>query len=474
MEYRLLIDGQWITTGEWIEVTNKYNGESLGTIARADRDEVDAALGAAQRAAGVMAEMPAHQRASILGRASTLIRERQEDLSRTLAAEAGKALKYARAEVDRAGWTFLTASEEARRLHGETIPLDALPAGEGYFGFYVRRPVGVIAAISPFNFPLNLVSHKVAPALAAGNSVVLKPATTTPISAVKLCEILVEAGLPAGAINLVVGSGATVGEWLVTDPRVAKVSFTGSPAVGKRITQIAGIKKLTLELGNTSPVIIAPDADIAYAAKRCAVGAYYNSGQVCISVQRIYSQRPVYEPFTEAFIRASEGMVVGDPLDERVDVGPMIDVREAERIEQWVQEAQSGGARVRTGGRREQAVYWPTVLTDVSPEMKVVAEEAFAPVASVIACDDFEEALRQADDTEFGLQVGVFTRDIGRVLRAIRRLNFGGIIINETPAFRVDHMPYGGNRQSGLGREGVRFAMEDMTNIQMVAIRDDS
>jgi acyl-CoA reductase-like NAD-dependent aldehyde dehydrogenase len=253
---------------------------------------------------------------------------------------------------------------------------------------------------------------------------------------------------------------------------VAKVTFTGSPAVGKRITQIAGIKKLTLELGNTSPVIIAPDADMAYAAKRCAVGAYYNSGQVCISVQRIYSQRPVYEPFTEAFIRASEEMVVGDPLDERVDVGPMIDVREAERIEQWVQEAQSGGARVRTGGRREQAVYWPTVLTDVSPEMKVVAEEAFAPVASVIACDDFEEALRQADDTEFGLQVGVFTRDIGRVLHAIRRLNFGGVIINETPAFRVDHMPYGGNRQSGLGREGVRFAMEDMTNIQMVAIRE--
>jgi len=472
MEYRLLIDGQWVTTGEWIQVTNKYNGESLGSIAAAGQEHVDAAIAAAQRAAGVMAEMPAHQRAAILGRASSLILERQEDLARTLAAEAGKAMKFARAEVDRARWTFLTASEEARRLHGETIPLDALPAGEGYFGFYLRRPVGVIAAISPFNFPINLVSHKVAPALAAGNSVVLKPATTTPISAVRLCEILIEAGLPPGALNLVVGSGGTVGEWLVTDPRVAKVTFTGSPAVGRRITQIAGIKKITLELGNTSPVIIAPDADMAYAAKRCAVGAYYNSGQVCISVQRIYSQRPVYEPFTEAFILASEAMVVGDPLDERVDVGPMIDVREAERIESWVAEAKAGGAQVRTGGRRENAVYWPTVLTDVSPAMKVVAEEAFAPVASVIATDDFEEALRRADDTEFGLQVGVFTRDIGRVLRAVRRLNFGGVIVNETPAFRVDHMPYGGNRQSGLGREGVRFAMEDMTNIQMVAIRE--
>ena len=473
MEYRLLIDGQWLATGEWIEVKNKYSGASLGAVAAAGRAQIDDALEAARRGAAAMAEMPAHRRAAILGRAAELIRERSEDLALLLAAEAGKALKFARAEVDRAGWTFQTASEEARRLHGETIPLDGLPAGEGYFGFYTRRPVGVIAAISPFNFPLNLVAHKVAPALAAGNGVVLKPATTTPLSAVKLCEILIEAGLPPGAINLLVGSGATVGEWMVSDSRVDKVTFTGSPAVGRRITQIAGIKKITLELGNTSPVIVAPDADLAYAAKRCAVGAYYNSGQVCISVQRIYSQRPVYDSFTESFIRASEAMVVGDPLDDRVDVGPMIDVREAERIEGWVKEAQAGGARVRTGGKRDGGVYWPTVLTDVSPEMKVVAEEAFAPIASVIACDDFEEALRQADATEFGLQVGVFTRDIGRVLQAVRRLNFGGVIINDTPAFRVDHMPYGGNRQSGLGREGVRFAMEEMTNIQLVAIRTE-
>jgi acyl-CoA reductase-like NAD-dependent aldehyde dehydrogenase len=311
----------------------------------------------------------------------------------------------------------------------------------------------------------------VAPALAAGNSVVLKPATTTPLTAVILCQALQQAGLPPGGINLIVGPGSTVGEWLVTDPRVSKVSFTGSPAVGTRITQIAGIKKLTLELGNTSPVILAPDADLAFAAQRCAVGAYYNSGQVCISVQRIYAQRPVYEPFVERFVAASQAMVVGDPLDERVDVGPMIDAREAERIDGWVREAQSGGATVLTGGRREGAVYWPTVLADVTPEMKVVAEEVFAPVASVIACDDFEEALAQADATEFGLQVGVFTRDIQRVFQAIRRLNFGGVIINDTPVFRADHMPYGGNRQSGLGREGVRFAIEEMTNLQMVALR---
>jgi acyl-CoA reductase-like NAD-dependent aldehyde dehydrogenase len=234
---------------------------------------------------------------------------------------------------------------------------------------------------------------------------------------------------------------------------------------------VAGIKKITLELGNTSPVIVAPDADLDLVAKRAAVGAYYNSGQVCISVQRIYSQKAIYEPFTERFVQASEAMVVGDPLDERVDVGPMIDAHETERIESWVKEAQAGGARVLTGGKREGAIYWPTVLTNVQPEMKVMAEEVFAPVASVIAYDDFEEALRQADATEFGLQVGVFTRDINRVFQAVKRLNFGGVIINDTPAFRADHMPYGGNRQSGLGREGVRFAMEDMTNIQLVAIR---
>src|SRR5687767_6863398 len=421
-----------------------------------------------------MADMPAYKRAEILFRTATLIRERADDLAKTIAAEAGKALKFARAEVDRAASTFTIASEEAKRLHGETIPLDAVPAGEGYFGFWTRKPVGVVAAISPFNFPLNLVAHKVAPAIAAGCTLVLKPANTTPLTAVLLAEILEAAGMPPGAFNLLNGAGAQVGEPMVIDPRVQKVTFTGSPPVGERILSIAGIKKVTLELGNTSPVIIAPDANLDLVAKRAAIGAYYNSGQVCISVQRIYSQRGIYAPFTERFVKASEAMVVGDPLDERVDVGPMIDLGEAERIEDWVQEAQAGGAKVLTGGRREGGVYWPTVLTEVQPDMKVVAQEVFAPVAAVIAYDDFEEALRQANDTEFGLQVGVFTRDIDRVFKAVKALNFGGVIINDTPAFRADHMPYGGNRHSGLGREGVRFAMEEMTNVQMVAIRLES
>jgi acyl-CoA reductase-like NAD-dependent aldehyde dehydrogenase len=471
VEYKLLINGKWTGNGPVLEVKNKYNGKTIGALPTASREDLNMAIDAAERAEDVMADMPAHKRAEILLRAAALLRERAEDMAQTIAAEAGKALKYARAEADRAVSTFTFAAEEAKRLHGETIPLDAAPSGEGYFGFWTRRPVGVIAAISPFNFPLNLVAHKVAPAIASGNTLVLKPASTTPLAAVKLCQILEEAGMPPGAINLVVGGGGTVGEWLVTDERVDKITFTGSPEVGRHILSVAGIKKVTLELGNTSPVIIASDADLDFVAKRCAVGAFYNSGQVCISVQRIYSQKQVYEPFSEKFIKATEAMVVGDPLDERVDVGPMIDSKEVDRIESWVNEARGSGAKVLTGAKREGPVYYPTILSDVSAGMKVVAEETFAPVASVIQCDDFEESLRQANDSKFGLQVGVFTKDIDRVLKAIKRLNFGGVMINETPAFRVDHMPYGGNRQSGLGREGVKFAMEDMTNIQMVAIR---
>jgi len=471
VEYKLLIDGRWVDGGPALEVKNKYDGKTIGTLPTARREDVDAAIAAAERSEDVMAELPAYKRAEILLRTAALIRERADDFAKTIAAEAGKALKFARAEVDRAVSTFTIASEEAKRLHGETIPLDAVPAGEGYFGFWTRRPVGVIAAISPFNFPLNLVAHKVAPAIASGNTIVLKPATTTPLAAVKLCQVLMEAGLPAGAINLVIGSGGTVGEWLVTDARVDKITFTGSPDVGRHILSVAGIKKVTLELGNTSPVVVAPDADLDFVAKRAAVGAYYNSGQVCISVQRIYSEKQVYEPFAERFVKATEAMVVGDPLDERVDVGPMIDAKEVDRIESWVQEAQTSGARVLTGGKRDGTVYYPTVLSEVHEDMKVVSEEAFAPVASIISSDDFESALQQANDTKFGLQVGVFTKDINRVFQAVKRLNFGGVIINDTPNFRADHMPYGGNRQSGLGREGVRFAMEEMTNIQMVAIR---
>lgn len=467
----LFIDGAWVEGGPALEVTEKYRGGRLGSVATARPAEVEAAIVAAARAAGVMAAMPAHRRAEILAATAAAIRGKREDFARLIAAEAGKALKFARAEVDRAAQTFAFASQEAGRIHGQTVPLDAAPAGAGCFGFWVRRPVGVVAAITPFNFPLNLVAHKVAPALAAGNSVVLKPASSTPLSSVMLCRMLQDAGLPAGALNLLVGSGATVGDALVQDARVAKVTFTGSAAVGRRILERAGIKRVTLELGNTSPVVVAADADLDAAASRCAVAAYANSGQICLSVQRIYADRAVAAELAERLTRATEGMVVGDPLEEGVDVGPMIDEREARRAQTWVTEACADGARVLAGGRREGAVHWPTLLDRVGPSMRVVREEVFAPVVSLILCDSFDEALAGADATEYGLQAGVFTRDIDRAFAAIRRLNFGGVIINDAPTFRVDHMPYGGTRQSGLGREGVPYAIEEMTQVQMVVIR---
>lgn len=471
MECNLLIGGRWMDGGEPVAVRDKYTGETIAQVATARREDVAAAIEAAQRGATAMAQMPAHRRSDILLRTAQLIRERRETFARTIAQEAGKALKYARIEVDRAVQTFTFGAEEAKRIHGETVPLDAIPSGEGYFGFWHRRPLGVVVAITPFNFPLNLVAHKVAPALAAGNAVVLKPAELTPLSAVLLCQILQEAGLPDGGVNLVMGPGRVLGDWLVTDDRVAKITFTGSTAVGQSILAKAGIKRVTLELGNTSPVIVAPDADLDLVAKRCAVGAFYNSGQVCLSVQRVYADVSVAEAFNERFVAAAKEMVVGNPLDEATDVGPMIELKHAERIAEWVEEAKSGGARVLTGDRREGPVYWPTVLDNVKPTMRVVAEEAFAPVASVLTYDSFDEALRQADATAYGLQAAVFTRDIDRVFHAIRRLNFGGIIINDTPSFRADHMPYGGTRQSGIGREGVRYAIEEMTSVQMVAIR---
>ena len=470
-EAKLFIGGQWVEAGPPLSVRDKYTGDAIGTVPQARSRDVETAIAAAAGAAAVMAELPAYKRSELLLRARDGIARRKEEFARLIAAEAGKALKWARIEVDRALGTFSFAAEEAKRIHGETVPLDAVPAGEGYFGFYVRRPVGVVAAITPFNFPLNLVAHKVAPALAAGNALVLKPASATPLTAVLLCRVLEEAGVPPGAVNLVVGSGSEVGEPLAKDPRVGKVSFTGSAAVGERLTQIAGIKKLTLELGNTSPVVIDEDvSNIEGIARKCAVGAYYNSGQVCLSVQRIYVHKRVYEPFLEAFVRATEAMAVGDPLDERTDVGPMISEQEARRIESWVDEAQAQGAKVLTGHRREGAVYWPTVLTDLEPEMKLVCQEAFAPVAGVVRVEDFEEGLHQADATEYGLQAAVFTKDLGRALQAVKALNFGGVIINEVPTFRADHMPYGGTRRSGLGREGVRYAVEEMTNLQMVVV----
>lgn len=470
-ERLLYVNGEWVETRRRLEVRNKYDGEVLGTVPICDPDLLDRAVEGARQVFPRLCGLPAHRRAGILDRVARGIQERSEEFARTLAAEAGKALKFARAEVERAVSTFRLGAEEACRLGGEVVPLDALPSGEGFFGFWQRRPVGPVAAITPFNFPLNLVAHKLAPALAAGCPVVLKPASATPLSALLLAEILAESELPAGAVQVLVGEGRTLGEALVSDARIAKVSFTGSREVGLALTRQVGIKRLTLELGNTSPVILAEDADLELAARRCALGAFANSGQVCISVQRIYVPRSRKEEFLEAFREATRALVVGDPLDEQVDVGPMIDLSEALRLEEWVEEACGAGALLVEGGRREGAVFWPTVLVDPAPEAKVVCREVFGPLASVIGVEDFEEGLERANAGDFGLQASVFTRDLQRAFAAVKALDFGGVIVNESPAWRADHMPYGGNRQSGLGREGVRYAIEDMTSLQMVVMR---
>jgi acyl-CoA reductase-like NAD-dependent aldehyde dehydrogenase len=325
-----------------------------------------------------------------------------------------------------------------------------------------------VAAITPFNFPLNLVAHKVAPALAAGNTLVLKPAEETPLTAVAMAEALAEAGLPAGVLTLVHGEGPAVGEPLVTDPIPAKISFTGSPPVGAHILKVAGLKRVTLELGNNSGTIVEPDADLAKAVPRCVVSAFANSGQVCISLQRLYLHEKIAREFTERFLEATAALKVGNPLDRDCDVGPMISDEAAERAEQWTRDAVAEGARLLIGGRREGRLVWPVVLTDTRPEMKVMCQEAFAPLVSLVTYRDFDEALRLLGDSPYGLQAGIYTQDIGKAFAAVRKVDVGGMMINDTSIFRVDHMPYGGNRMSGIGREGVRFAVEEMTNLRMV------
>ena len=468
---QLLIGGRWIDGARTFSVYQKYTQKILADVSEASVTNVDEAILSARRGFSVFSQMPAYERAEILRRVSSLLQERRETMAQWISMEVGKAIKFSRLEVDRAIDTFRLASEEAGRIHGETVPMDAVKSGQGLIGFWHRRPVGVVAAITPFNFPLNLVAHKVAPALAAGNAVVLKPAELTPLTAALLCEILIEAGLPEGCINLVHGPGESIGSALIKHPGVDKITFTGSALVGRKILASAGIRKVTLELGNASPVIIAADADLETAAAKCALGANYNSGQVCISTQRIYVEEKAFGKFRDLLVEETKRLKVGDPLDESMDVGPLIQEKEALRVQSWVHEAVGQGASVLIGDRREGSMYWPTVIENTRPDMKVIREEVFGPVASIVSCSSFENALDQADDTEYGLQASVFTRDLDRAFQAVRRLNFGGIVINDTPHLRPDHIPYGGNRQSGLGREGVRFAVEEMTNIQMVQIR---
>ncbi len=469
-EYKTLIGGKWIDLPASIDVIDKYSSEVIARVPKADAEIVDEAVCVAKEAFETMRKMPAFKRSEILQKAAEMIREREEEIATMICREAGKAWKYSIGEVRRGSETFQFASAEAKRIHGETVPIDASASGVNRFGYYIRVPMGVVTAITPFNFPLNLVAHKVAPAIASGNTVVLKPASTTPITALILAEILQEAGLPDGALNVVIGPGREVGEALVRHEDVRKVTFTGSPAVGDRIMRIAGIKRVTLELGNNSATIIESDADIDKAIPRCVDSAFANSGQVCISLQRIYVHKSVADEFTEKFAEATKKLKVGNPLEKDTDLGPMIDEKEVERAHQWIKEAVEAGAQLVVGGERDGRILQPTVLRNTTKEMRVMCMEVFAPIVSIVEYDTFEEAIQHVNDSDYGLQAGIYTNDIRKIHYAIDNLDVGGVMINDTSIFRVDHMPYGGNKRSGIGREGVRFAIEEMTNIKMVMI----
>ncbi|MBB6731326.1 aldehyde dehydrogenase family protein [Cohnella zeiphila] len=473
MRKGLWIGGTWQAGEGYRTLRSPYSEEPIAEVAEAGLRETEQAIAAAEAAAPAMAALPAHERTAILTRVADRIERDAEELALQLAREAAKPLRTARGEVARTVQTYRFAAMEASRIHGETIPLDAAPGGEGRFAYTVRKPLGVVGAITPFNFPLNLAAHKVGPAIAAGNTVVLKPASQTPLSALALGPIFADAGLPAGALNIVPGPGSVVGDALVRDPRVKAISFTGSPEVGIALRREAGLKRVTLELGSNSALIVDRSAELTdELIRRCVAGAFSYSGQICISTQRIYVHDDLYEPFVVRFAEEAGRLVVGDPANEATDVSALIHAKEVRRMEEWVSSALSRGATVALGGRAlSETVYEPTVLTDVPADEPISCREAFGPIVCIDRFSSLDEAIDRVNDSRYGLQAGLYTNDLNAAMRAADRLEVGGVMINDFPTFRVDNMPYGGVKESGIGREGVRYAVEELTELKLVAIR---
>jgi acyl-CoA reductase-like NAD-dependent aldehyde dehydrogenase len=456
------------TTTEEIEVRSPYNGEIVGRAPKSGAEDARRAVDAAARA--LESPLPAHERAAILDRVAELLRERHEDMARTICAEAGKPIKTARVEASRAVSTYTFAAVEARKLAGEVVPMDASEAGTGKIAFTLRRPVGIVGAISPFNFPCNLVAHKLAPALAAGCPVVLKPASQTPLSALLLGELEHEAGLPDGWLTVLVGPSAEIGDVLVEDERVRMITFTGSSGVGWGIAERAAKKRVRLELGNSTPVLVAADADLDLAATKLAANAFSFAGQSCISVQRIYVERPALDGFLERFLPKVGALVVGDPADEATDVGPVIDQDNRARIAEWVEEAQSAGAKLLAGSTDADPL-GPIVLGEAPETVRVVCDEVFGPVCVVNAVDSLAEGYERANATDYGLQAGIFTGSISTALAAAEALEFGGVTVNEAPTFRADQMPYGGVKGSGNTKEGPAYTIREMTEERLVVLQ---
>ena len=466
----LFINGKWVKTSTHAEVKNPFNDEVIAKVSQAGPKEIEDAITSAVTAFEKNRFAPAYERAEILEKIAFGLKHRREEIAKTIVLEAGKPLQFSLGEVDRAISTFTIAAEESKRMNGEVIPADRTPVGKGYTMLTRRFPIGPIAAISPFNFPLNLVAHKVAPALAVGNSVVLKPPPQAPLTSLLLAEIAEKAGTPPGMFN-VVPCDVREAEKLATHDQMKMLSFTGSAKVGWYLKGKAGKKKVALELGGNAAGIVHEDADLEWTCQRLASGSFAYAGQVCISVQRIFIQDTIYEAFIKKFLGEVEEVKTGDPMDPQTLVGPLIDSEAADRVEQWIQEAKQGGAKILAGGGRKGNMIEPTVITDANPSLKVSCQEVFGPVVLVAPYKNMEEAIRLVNDSSYGLQAGVFTQNIQHILKAYESLEVGGVMINEYPMFRLDHMPYGGIKDSGFGREGVKYAMEEMTEIKLLAIK---
>jgi glyceraldehyde-3-phosphate dehydrogenase (NADP+) len=463
--------GGELRVGKEIEVvTSPFDGEAVGEVALGDMSDMDDAIATADAAMSVMRALPTHRRASILEGVAAQLERRKDEIGTLMARESGKPIRYCRGEVARAVVTFTLAAGEARRFGGEVMPIDLEARSEGRLCLYTRVPRGPVAAIAPFNFPLNLIAHKLAPAVAVGAPVVLKPPPQCPLTGHVLGELLHEAGLPAGGLSVLHCSPETA-QRMVEDDRMKVLSFTGSDVVGWRLKSLAGKKQVLLELGGNAPCVVDEGVDLESILPSIVQGAWANAGQVCIKVQRLYVHESLYEDFLKGFVQATRELACGDPMDEATVVGPLIEPKHVERVLAWTREAVAGGARKHCGGEAQGQVVLPTVLTDVKPDMKVCREEVFGPVTVVERFDRFEQALEACNRGRFGLQAGIFTRDIGRALQAFRELDYGGVLINDVPTFRVDNFPYGGTRDSGLGREGVRFAMEEMSEPKLLVMR---
>lgn len=468
-DWGFYLDGQWVKEGERFEVRSPHDGSVAGTGHWASSKHADSAVAAAQRAFGVTRKMPGYQRQAILREISSSIRARSEEFAALIAVEAGKPIRTARAEVDRAVFTFAIAAEEATRIGGEWLPLDWQESSAGRGAIVRRFPLGPILGITPFNFPLNLVAHKVAPAIASGCPIVLKPAPQTPLTSLLLADVVARTSWPAGGFS-VLPLSVEDAERLVRDDRLKLLSFTGSAAVGWSLKGKAGKKKVVLELGGNAAVIVHSDADVDDAARRCVGGGFSYAGQSCISVQRIFVQRSILSKFTASLVAGVARLKLGDPLDDATDVGPMINEAAARRAAAWIEEAVAGGANLLCGGRRRGAFLEPAVLTNVKREMKVCSEEVFAPVVTIDPYDEFDEAIRKVNDSPYGLQAGLFVREMGLLMKAFEGLEVGGVISGDVSAWRIDHMPYGGVKDSGMGREGLRYAIEDMTEPRILVL----